>query len=733
MNLKILTGSYETYIFMAAALLLFGAIVYWHNASFTRSSKARRLVLFLKTVRTLAFLTIAFLSFNPSISYDKLESEKGAFLFIFDTSLSMSFLDSEGGAGRFESASSALVNSRAVEKIAEAHNVEFAAMAGELTPVKDLGAALKTVPGGATDISGALGALMQRNDITGALIVSDGRNTGEVPPESLAKYVKFPVFTLGTGAASSLKDTAITGVSYPKNAYLNEAAAIAADIACNGYPGAKTVLTLKENGEVKSRTPVSFDAARRQVKVPLKPSKAGLIKYELALAPLEGEITDQNNVFAFYINVTEHKIRILAVQNAPDADFSYMLKFFASGRDIKFTYKFLNTHSEKHLLKQADLDGGFDILILGNIDFTKLEPAMLKKFESVLDAGNSSVLFTGGPELAIPSEGPIAARFPFDMSGRSFAYEPARYRPAANNGAAAAQITKLSPIAKINSYMWNDIPELCGVNYLKNADGSDASEVPRGSDIVLYANFICPNSRRAVDTPILAARNAPGRKSAAILGGSFWFLKAGQLFSKNSAFYDKFFSNLILWLYSKEDYRAFKIETDRANYYEGERVFVSVNARNRDFSPMANPSFAITLGRGEKTEVIKPQVSMIDAGYYEFSFAAKNSGEQEITVAADDSGGKKDSMTARFIVLNSSKEMLDCTADYDCLKKISEKTGGKFYEKDNIASLFADIPKRGAERSVTVTFKPFENGAIFGLILILLCLEWAVRRYSGFE
>lgn len=734
MNLKLLTGTHETYIFAFGALALFGAITYWHNASFPPSRSNRPLAIFLKTARTLAFLAVALLSFNPSLSYDRTETEKGKFLFVFDKSLSMGFSDSaKAGASRFESAAAALADGRVIEKIGEANDTQFAVMDAGLTPVKGPADALGAVPGGPTDISAALGALMQRSDLSGALIVSDGRNTGGIAPESLARYVKFPVFTLGTGANSGVRDAAVADASYPRSAYLNEECEIAAEISASGIEGAATTLTLKENGEVRRQVPVSLDRARRQVKVPLKPSRTGLVKYQLSLAPVDGEITTQNNDYSFFVNVTEHKIRILAIQSSPDADFSYMLKFFASSKDIKFSAKFLNTPNQRMLLKQSDLEGGFDILVLGNIDLVKMEPLLLKKIENVLSSGNASVLFTGGPDLSVPAEGPLADRFPLDMTGRVLAYEPAAYKPSPNTGAAASQIAKLSPIAKINSYMWNDIPELCGLNYLKTAGGA-AAPVPRGPATVLYASFTCPATRGPVETPVLAVRNSPGKKSAALLGGSFWFLKAGQLFSKNAAFYDRFVSNLILWLYSKEDDRAFKVETDRANYYEGDRVFVSVSARNRDFSPMVNPSFTMTLAAaGGGGGQIKPQMTIADEGFYEFSFPAAAAGEHEITVAASEPGGKKDSMAARFIVLNSSKEMLDVTADYECLKKISEKTGGRFYEKENAASIVADAPKRGGEKTVRVVFSPFESGPVLGFVFSLLCLEWAVRRYSGLE
>ena len=644
----------------------------------------------------------------------------------------MGFLQNGVKTSRFESALEAIKRSRVIEKISENSDIEFTCFSSEYKAAKSISEIEKAGLSGTTDISAALCELMRRSNAGAALIVSDGRSTSDIAPGSFARYIKYPVFTLGTGAGGAIKDVSIANADYPKNTYLNEACEISADISQSGFGGEKSVIVLKQDGETLSRTPVSLEQARRRVIIPFKPSKTGLVKYELSIPALAGEITEENNKFAFYINVTEHKIRVFIIQNTPDTDFSYLLKFFAANKDIVFNYKFLKTLSEKFRFKPSDLDGGYDILVLGGIDFTSLDGAVSKKIEDVILTGGPSVLFTGGHTFNITAQSPIAEKFPLPITDEGFVYEPVEYKLINCSGPAATQITKLSPIAKINNYMWNDIPKLCGINYLKNGQKNKGTNAAR-SETVLVTNFTPQSAERAVETPILAVKNTPGKKSAALLGSSLWFLKAGQLFSKNSNFYDKFFGNLILWLYSKEDYTAYKVETDRANYYDGERVFVSITARNRDFSPMNNPLFVIKHKRDDKIEIIQPQINLIDAGYYEFSFKAEGGGEQEIIAEASDALGKKESMAARFIVLNSSKEMLDNTADYDCLKKISETTGGKFYEKDNIASLFADIPKHPALKEVSVTFAPFENGLFLTAILTLLCLEWAIRRYSGLE
>ncbi len=734
MNFKISAGFYEIYIFGVLAAALFISVLYSYSASFNKTAHTKKLVILLKSIRFTAFLAVAFLCFTPSVTYEKTENEKSPFLIIFDTSLSMNFNNDGKKNSRFNNAINALADSGVIDNLKHRHDIEFFAFSNEIKNVNNFEELYAEPRSSNTDISAAISALIQKNEAKGALLVSDGRSTSDTDPQLLARYVKFPIFTLGIGAETNIKDISITHADYPRSAYLKEQAEVIVNIANSGFTGHKSTLALKQGDEIIERIPISFDNAAQKIKFNFKPSKTGLVKYELSIPSLEGEITDENNRFAFFINVTEHKIRILAAAQTPDTDFSYLLKFLASNEDIEFKFKFLKTPIEKMLLKPSDLDGGYDIIIFSGVNFTTPGAEIAAKLENTAASGMNSMLFIGGPDFNIKTSSPCASRFPFNLeSSDGFIYEPINYKPFPAANTSAEKLVRLSPVARINDYMWNDIPGLCGINLLKNNGAFKNTKFIAQGDVVLYSDVKSEAANSIIRVPILTVKNSQGRKSAALLGGSFWFLKAGQLFSKNSNFYDRFMGNLILWLYSKEDGAAFKVETDRANYYDSDRIFVSISARNRDFSPMINPIFKISLKTAEGIETIEPPVNMSETGFYEFSLKPEKSGEHEIIVEADDSGGKKEKNAARFIILNSSKEMLDCTADYKCLKKISEASGGKFYDIKNISSITADAPARSAVKKINVTINTFESGAAFALILILLCAEWTIRRYSGLE
>jgi len=737
LNFNTITGTSESIFLGAIALLALYAIAVLYGKRHAGPEGVKPAVRLLKFLRGAAALSVALLIFGPMVSYDRSEYEKGGVMLLMDSSASMSFSTEVNGSlfaakstDRFSAATAAVKNSRLLEKVGALNQLTLASFSSFIKPAAGFAEIADLAPAGNTDISSALSEIMNRQRLSAAIIISDGQNTSDHDPAQIARFLKVPVFTVGAGSNASLKDIAILNAAYPKTCYLKEKTEITLDLGQIGLDGARTVLTLRENGALRSQTPVTLDRAQNPVKITFEPEKSGLVRFDLEAAAVSGEVTLENNRYPFYMNVTAHKVRILHVESYPRQDFSAMQRLYAQNRDISFVSRFVDSPNPKFKLKKADLNK-FDIIVLGNINFTSLPPELEKSIDEAITKNQAAVLFTGGPNFNITNKNILAARFPAEINGEIF-YEELPYKPLLTPSGANNQITRLSPVAKIASYMWTDIPELAGINYIDLKDNPKTAFA--SSDILLETRLGPKSINRFMAAPVLIIKNIVGKKSAAILGNSFWFLKMGQLSSKNSMLYDKFMSNLLLWLYSREDSAAFKIETDRTNYFADDMVYVSITARNQDFSPMINPSFIITLKDESMVKTaLKVTPAEVDAGFYEFSFKTERPGQYEIAAEATDEKGKIQTGAAKFITNNSSREFLKLGSNFDLLKEISLKTGGKFYELSGISNLAADLPERGHENIVKAEFKPFESAPVLWLLLALLALEWAIRRFIGFE
>lgn len=723
-------GAIEYWLVAAAAVAACALSILFHARRHRGETERGALVALLKTMRAAALVLAAALALSPVVSYDLTEHEKGKVLVLFDTSASMKFASKSGT--RREEAARAAANSRLIELAGADNDLSFATFASSFKSAASYGEVMATPAEGNSDLTGALTEIMGRGDISSAVIFSDGQSTSDYPASQVARFIKVPVFTVGVGDSDNLRDASITDVSHPKICYKNEKTEITADISQTGLAGTKTMLVFRENGDVRERVPVSFDRDRISVRVSFEPKNEGLTRFDLELEPQAGEVSADNNRHPFFMNVTAHKIRVLYVESTPRQDFAFLKSFLSRNRDISCTARLLDSPLKGMKLEAGDA-GRFDVLILGNIDFGSLEPALERTLFDAAAKNNAALLFLGGPAFSMPKKSLFHDLFPV-RSAAGFAYEDSAYKPALTDAGGNHPITRLSPVSKINSFMWNDVPELCGFNYAAEAGAQEAGAA-RPPEVLIAARAVLKSAKnRQLEFPVLAVRSHLNKKCAAFMGASTWFLKFGQVSSKNSQFYDRFFGNILVWLYSRDESKPFSVETDRTNYFVDDAVYVSVYARNQDFSPMVNPAFTVSLsGAGGGRIPLEAKPAPVDSGYYEFAFKTALAGQYSLTVEATDERGRIEKGAARFITVNSARESLRVAPAFDSLREIAEKTGGKFFEAKNAGALPAELPKKSRTSVSRAEFRPAESPSAFWIVFLLLAAEWAIRRAAGFE
>ena len=96
--------------------------------------------------------------------------------------------------------------------------------------------------------------------------------------------------------------------------------------------------------------------------------------------------------------------------------------------------------------------------------------------------------------------------------------------------------------------------------------------------------------------------------------------------------------------------------------------------------------------------------------------------------------GKSELSSGEFVIRDIQLENLNLTADFDVLRQLSAKTGGKFFKNNK----FEDIKQTILNHKVTAKIDATEDLKeminlrwIFFIILGLLTGEWVMRKYLG--
>ena len=115
-------------------------------------------------------------------------------------------------------------------------------------------------------------------------------------------------------------------------------------------------------------------------------------------------------------------------------------------------------------------------------------------------------------------------------------------------------------------------------------------------------------------------------------------------------------------------------------------------------------------------------IGMLPAGKYRFTANTNYNGE-----AMEQKGS--------FSVQNIQLELYDLTARHDLLRGLSEKYGGEILPAGSSMSIADKVLSNSKIKPVvyqsTETKSVINFKWLFGLIMLLLSLEWFLRRYMG--
>jgi len=170
---------------------------------------------------------------------------------------------------------------------------------------------------GGTQLFKALGgaiAEIGRNNLSGVAIVTDGQ-VHDVPSEIERLGIEVPVHVLLSGESDEI-DRRLVVDEVPSYGVVGDPLDVDFRVEELG-PGLTTApvaVTLRQNGDVVQRLQ-ALPGERESLSIEL--DRAGQTVIEIDVAPLDGELTLQNNRQVFFINGVRDRLRVLLVSGQP--------------------------------------------------------------------------------------------------------------------------------------------------------------------------------------------------------------------------------------------------------------------------------------------------------------------------------------------------------------------------------------------------------------------------------
>ena len=410
----------------------------------------RRFGLILLGLRLLAALALVVALFEPIAERTYRESIRGRVVLAVDTSESMATADPGRTVderdrlrktlglspaepvdrmSRREVARRLIDGARApLAGLEKDHKVEALAFAKGTAPatVAALVELLKT-PGRPDDPAGlttdwqpalaeALKTTAGEAPVIGVVLITDGRRNGpgdSAPTVDRLASRGVPIFPVLVGSTVPPTDAAIAVLKAPANVYQGDVATVEVTLKLDGCAGQDVPVTLDRPGGSPLRQVVKAptDGSRPTVtfRVPLEQVGAGHLT--VAVGPIVGDVRPDNDRKSATIQVLDDKAKVLLVDGEARWEFRYLRNALARdprvtveavvfhqprtglGVDSTFTY---GTSLPRREPAAPDPIGGFDAIIIGDLDPADATPELWTRLESyVADRGGTLVIAPG--------------------------------------------------------------------------------------------------------------------------------------------------------------------------------------------------------------------------------------------------------------------------------------------------------------------------------------------------
>jgi len=557
-----------------------------------------------------------------------------------------------------------------------------------------------------TNIHEALQKISNRFEgrrIEGVLLVSDGIYNSGLSP--LYGDYNFTVHTLGLGDTSLRADLAVKDMLYNKIAYEGNQFLLRVEISSAGYRNHPVVVSLLHKGSVVERQTRTV-ADDGLISIDFKPVAAeeGLQRWDVVVEEQPGERNTKNNRAPVFIEVVKGKKKILIVGGAPHPD----IKALRSVIEKNTNYEALI-----HIPPVSEVEAQFlqpaavDLIIFCQV------PDVRGRHRDLLQramAGRTSLLFIIGQQTDWNQAAQLNLPLGFEQPPRQF--------------------DEVTPVL---------VPDLSLFGLSADA-GSTFSDFPPVS--VHFGKMRTTSTAIPVlmqkvgslvtDKPLLVVETTESRRVGLMLGEGLWRWRLHD-YAKNESteVFDEFFGKLIQFLSTADDKRKFRCFTVKQEFSETEPVVFESQVVNDIFEPVYGNTIELELTdeQGKRTSYSY----QLSAGNSRYSLRGLKEGVYRYR-AATVVNNLREEVRGQFLVSGQQLELANLTADFDLLRKLAHRTGGRFYTANQIDALTRDLSAmevRGILRS-NERYQPVINlWWIFLLLLMLAGTEWFLRKYYG--
>lgn len=662
------------------------------------SVKAR---LVLVSLRSTAFIIILLLLLNPYFFTSQQIEQSPEIAIFFDNSESTTITKSDyKGLESYEK----LIQDLNIENI---NDVSFDIYSfGEL--VKSSGFDSLNGYESTTNLSGPVESVLEMNDnISAAILISDGIITYGRNPVINSFNSSIPIYTIGIGDTSYVRDIAISNITTNTTGYTNTNHVIDAELSQTGFEGELVNIQLTNGSEILQEQRVNFETndQTKTITFEISLDEPGLKQYEIISEPLQGEWTQDNNSGLVSVDVIDSRVRILHLSFAVHPDVKSLRTLIETDQNnILYTLTWLG--GNRFVEDGPEIDAKeIDLLIVHGNPNSDIQVPVLN------DLSNTPTLFMDLGKSESPS---------------NYENELDSYR-LINSSLIPAFQSQLNLNANNRDHPILELPEI------------DLSNLPP-----LFSPRRSTNNTPATETLYNLVYNGIGTSFPAVTISEFgnvrrthvlpwgWFRLAQSSDPTVREYYIELFTNLVSWTSNNPDDRLLRVIPEKKIINTSENPVLNGFVRNERGDPESNAVIEIQV-ESDNSSARTFNMENTGEGTYRLELPKLSEGIYQFTANARKSGREIERQNGEFLISNTSSEFSNTTRDDILLRSLANNSGGSYYVYNDIEGFWDELRQAGilTKESVAIENYVFPVRTIYWFLILIMILgtEWFLRKY----
>ena len=525
----------------------------------------------------------------------------------------------------------------------------------------------------------------ENRNLAGVIIATDGCYNMGLNPEYLS--YDYPVYSIALGDTAVYKDIRIDNIIKNDIVFLGNTFPLEISLASSLNKNENSKLKIWNNGVKVYEESIVFlrDIDYDTYTVYLPANEIGLQNYTIEVDPLDNEKNSINNSFETYIDIIDSRYNILILKDLNSPDVS--------------AYKSAIEKNQHYTIDIRDVS----------------DDIILEKYQLVVIFGVKNI-----PVSILTSDVPLIV---FNSHNLHYIDLNSAFRFNEKGGIEEVSVCRNTNFTKFffSSDLLNlisEAPPLFVSFGTYNLAGSIESVLNQHIGMIESNN------------PLIMIQELDSRRVSFILATGWWRWKFFDYsVNNNNNAFDELFLKLTQYLILKEDKSLFRLEYEK-QYEENSEVVFRAALYNESYELVNNKEVNLKLvdekGREYNFQFSKlnkqliVEINDLDPGAYNF-----------IASVEDSDLIKKGIFDVKKIQL----EQLGLSANHQVLENIALLSDGQVFYLNNIQNLI-DVIKNSKYNQKTIHYKEKLEGVIniswvLLILLILISIEWLVRKYNG--